>query len=96
MITFAFFSPDDAPELTGLGTFCFYGTNCVSLLISIALIPLTIRILVQLYNNLTSIDMLKNKQVRRPCLGGAVERAPDGRLEQSPNEYDMLWLENFK
>lgn len=61
MITFAFFSPDDTPELSSLGTICFYLTNCISLLISIALIPLTLRIMVQLYNNLTSIDMLKNK-----------------------------------
>jgi len=40
---------------------CFYLTNFVSLTISIALIPLTVRIILQLYNNLTTIEMMKNK-----------------------------------
>ena len=96
MVCFAFFSPDDTPELSSLGTTCFYLTNCISLLISIALIPLTARIILQLYNNLTSIEMLKNKQVRYPCVGISENRAEDGRLEETPNEYDMLWLQNLK
>jgi len=82
MILFVFFSPDDVPELSTLGTVCFYLTNCVSLLISIALIPLTARIIVQLYNNLTTIDMLKNKQTKYPCVGASISRTADGRLEQ--------------
>lgn len=96
MILFAFFSPDETPDLTTLGTVCFYLTNFISLSISIALIPLTLRIIVQLYNNLTTIDMLKNKQTKYPCLGGGQSRTADGRLEHSPNEHDMLWLQNMK
>jgi len=61
LILFCFFSPDETPDLTSLGTVCFYLTNFVSLTISIALIPLTVRIILQLYNNLTTIEMMKNK-----------------------------------
>ena len=81
MILFSFFSPDETPGLSTLGTICFYLTNCISLTISIALIPLTIRIIVQLYNNLTTIEMLKNKQVKYPCVGANITRTSDGRLE---------------
>lgn len=96
MISFSFFSPDDTPSLTMLGTVFFYLTNFISLSISIALIPLTLRIIVQLYNNLTTIEMMKNKQVKYPCIGARDNRTPDGRLESQPNEYDMLWLQNMK
>ena len=96
MLSFTFMSPDDTPELSLLGTICFYLTNFISLLISIALIPLTLRILLQLYNNLTSIEMMKNKATGYPCVGTKFKRASDGRLEEHPNEYDMLWLNNMK
>lgn len=92
MINFCFFSPDETPELTSFGTLCFYLTNFVSLTISVALIPLTLRIIIQLYNNLTTIEMMKNKQVRYPCIGAKKTRSSDGRLEQHPNDYDMFWL----
>jgi len=81
MILYAFFSPDETPDLSTLGTICFYLTNIVSLTISIALIPLTLRIIVQLYNNLTTIEMMKNKQVKYPCIGASQSRTSDGRLE---------------
>ena len=71
LVLFVFFSPDDTPELSSLGTVCFYLTNFVSMTISIALIPLTLRIIVQLYNNLTTIEMMKNKQVKYPCVGAS-------------------------
>lgn len=96
MINFSFFSPDDTPSLSTLGTVFFYLTNFISLSISIALIPLTIRIILQLYNNLTTIEMMKNKQVKYPCIGAKESRTADGRLENSPNEHDMLWLQNMK
>ena len=96
MILFTFFSPDDTADLSTLGTVCYYLTNFISLLMSLALIPLTARIIVQLYNNLTSIDMVKNKQVRYPCIGPSNVRTAEGRLEKQPNEYDMLWLQNMK
>ena len=73
------------------GTICFYLTNFISLTISIALIPLTLRIILQLYNNLTTIEMMKNKQVKYPCVGAQNSRTGDGRLEKLPNDYDMLW-----
>ena len=96
LITYCFFSPDDTPELSTLGTVCFYLTNFVSFTISIALIPLSLRIILQLYNNLTTIEMMKNKQVRYPCVGSKVTRTRDGRAEQTPNDYDMFWLQNMK
>ena len=61
MIYYAFLSPEDTPSLSNLGIVFFYLTNVISLPISIALIPLTLRIIVQLYNNLTTIEMIKNK-----------------------------------
>ena len=96
MISYTFFSPDNTPDLTLLGVICYYLTNFVSLTIALALIPLTIRIFLQLYNNLTSIDIVKNKQMKYPCMGGGDNRTPDGRLEKMPNDYDMLWLQNMK
>jgi len=96
MILFAFFSPDETPELTTAGKVCFYLTNCVSVPISIALIPLSLRILLQLYNNLTTIEMMKGKRVKYPFIGAQDTKTSDGRLEQSPNEYDMLWLQNMR
>jgi len=81
MILYTFFSPDDTLELSTLGTVFFYLTNFISLTISIALIPLTFRIIIQLYNNLTTIEMMKNKQVKYPCIGAKERRTADGRLE---------------
>ena len=40
--------------------------------------------------------MMKNKQVRYPCVGAKRTRTNDGRLEQHPNDYDMFWLQNMK
>lgn len=96
MILFSFFSPDDTPELSNIGTICFYLTNLVSLTISIALIPLTLRILLQIYNNLTTIEMMKGKRTKYPFVGAKETRTADGRLEQQPNEHDMLWLQNMR
>merc|ERR1712113_1340477 len=48
MILFEFFSPDSTPELSFEGTLCIYGTNIIALPISLALIPLSLRIMVQI------------------------------------------------
>ena len=40
--------------------------------------------------------MLKNKATGYPCVGTNHKRGADGRLEEHPNEYDMLWLQNMK
>jgi palmitoyltransferase len=61
LIKFAFFSPDDTPDLTLKGMICYYGTNFVSMPISLALIPMTFRILIQIYNNLTTLEMMGDK-----------------------------------
>ena len=81
LISFAFLSPDDTPDLTTFGKVCYYLTNCIAVPISIALIPLTIRIVNQLYNNLTTIEMMKNREVRYPCCGTSQHVMADGRLE---------------
>mmetsp|Transcript_22251 Transcript_22251/g.27305 ORF Transcript_22251/g.27305 Transcript_22251/m.27305 type:complete len:110 (+) Transcript_22251:321-650(+) len=46
LILYCFFSPEETPDLSNLGTVCFYLTNLVSLTISLALIPLTGRIII--------------------------------------------------
>lgn len=82
----------DAPEdftLTIIGSFCFYMTNIFGMLISVALVPLSLRILFQIYNNITTIEMMINKQLRYPFYGL-------NNVAELPNEYDMLWLNNFK
>lgn len=60
--------------------------------ISFALIPLTARIVVQIYNNITTLEMLKNKQMRYPCW----TKKRSGGEDLVPNEYDMMWLNNLK
>lgn len=67
MIDFAFFSPESTPELTWYGQFCYDMTKFFGMMISFALIPLTFRIMIQLYNNITTLEMMKNKQMRYPC-----------------------------
>jgi hypothetical protein len=69
-------------------------TNVFGMLISAALIPLSIRILLQMYNNITTLEMMHDKMFRYPCIGAA-ETDRDGN-KLAPNEYDMLWLPNMK
>jgi hypothetical protein len=79
----------DTFTLSYMGTFCFYMTNVFGMLISIALIPLSLRIMFQIYNNITSIEMMFNKQLRYPFYGL-------NSTTEVPNEYDLLWLNNLK
>ena len=93
MIMFEFFSPEETPELTYKGKACLYGTNLLALPISLTLIPLSLRIMGQIYNNMTTLEMMGNKVVKYPCLGSFKTRNEDGkRRDCEPNEYDMLWL----
>ena len=69
---------------------CYYGTNILACPISYALIFLTLSIMVQMYNNLTSIERLSMRTIKMPCWGAVNE---DGSY---PNEYDMIWLPNLK
>ena len=97
LIKFAFFSPDDTPDLTLKGKICYYGTNFVSVPISLALIPMSFRILIQIYNNLTTLEMMGNRQIKYPCLGSFKTRNEEGvKRDLEPNPYDMLWLQNMK
>lgn len=91
MYQYAFFRPDDdTHELSYFGAFCYYLTNSVSLPISYALIFLTINVLVQLYNNVTTLERFKLRTVKMPCYG------PTWEDQTVPNEYDMLWLPNMR
>ena len=97
MIMFEFFSPDDTPELSFEGTLCIYGTNIFALPISLSLIPLSLRIMVQIYNNLTTLEMMGNKAVKYPCVGSFKTRNENGtKRDLEPNAYDMLWFNNMK
>ena len=92
MFQWAFFRPDDDHhELSILGTIFYYGTNIVALPISYALIFLTINVLFQLYNNLTSLEGMSRRTRKAPCIG-----AVGGEDYSIPNEYDMIWLTNMK
>lgn len=92
MLSFQFFSPDDTPALTRGGHICLILTNSICLPIAFALVPFSLRILLQLYNNATSLEMLRNIQIRMPCSGEDDEES----ARAMPNDYDMLWLPNIK
>lgn len=58
LISYTFFSPDESEGINSIGgQFCFWMTNVFGMLISFSLLPLSIRILFQIYNNITSIEM---------------------------------------
>ena len=91
MFQFAFTRPEeDTHELSYLGTFFYYLTNCISLPISYAIVLLTINVLLQIYNNITTLERFKMRTVKMPCYGPTYENMT------SPNEYDMLWLPNMR
>ena len=79
MIMFEFFSPDDTPELSFEGKACLYGTNIFALPISLSLIPLSLRIMIQIYNNLTTLEMMGDKVNKYPCIGSFKTRNENGR-----------------
>ena len=45
-----------------------------------------------MYNNISSLERLHNKQMRIPCIGPVDPQGTD----PMPNEYDMIWLPNFR
>ena len=91
MIKFAFFSPDETPDLSTAALIPYYFTNLFSFPVSLACIPFSCRIIIQLFNNLTTLEMLGNVQVKWPCIGTLSSTA-----QYAPNPYDMLWLPNMK
>ena len=93
MVKFCFFSPDDTPSLSPLGTIFLWATNILAVPISVALFPLSLRIMHQILNNATSIEMMAPIQMKVPCISSSKAR-DGGKLH--PNAYDMLWLNNFK
>lgn len=76
------------------GQICYWLTNVFGLTISAALIPLSLRIILQLFNNITTLEMMHSKVFTYPCFG-AWEKDSEGN-KLTPNEYDMLWLPNMK
>jgi len=58
LIQYIFFAPEELEPLTPIGNFCFWMTNVFGMLISVALIPLSLRIAFQIYNNISSIEMI--------------------------------------
>ena len=92
MIQFAFFRPDDdTHELSIFGTVCYYVTNTIALPVAYALIFLTATVLFNMYNNLTSLETMSRRSRKMPCVGAI------GKDEYViPNEYDMIWLTNFR
>jgi hypothetical protein len=91
MVDFAFFRPDDDKhELSFLGNVFYYLTNCIALPISYALIFLSLNVMIQIYNNITTLERFKKRTVRIPCYG------PTWEDRTLPNEYDMLWLANMR
>ena len=70
MIKFAFFRPDeDTHELSMLGSIFYYATNCLAVPIAFSLIFLSLSIIVQLYNNLTSLERMSAREVKMPFCG---------------------------
>jgi hypothetical protein len=91
MYPFAFSRPDeDTHDLSIFGCFCYYLTNSIALPISYSLILMNLNTIVQLYNNLTTLERFKMHTTKIPCYG------PTNENMTTPNEYDMLWLPNFK
>jgi len=91
LILWIFYRPDeDKHDLSYLGTFFYYGTNIFALPIAYSLICLTTSILIQLYNNLTSLERMSMRATKIPCIGTVNE------AHSIPNEYDMIWLPNMR
>ena len=91
MIMYAFYRDDnDTHDLSTFGYLCYYLTNVLAVPIAFSLIFLSSSILVQIYNNITSLERLSMRQMKVPCIGPV-------KAEYSfPNEYDMTWLSNFR
>eukprot|EP00347_Sterkiella_histriomuscorum_P021121 403335173 len=91
MIKYAFFRPDeDTHDLSLVGNIFYYGTNILAVPIAFSLNFLTMSIVVQLYNNITSLERMSARQVKMPCCGSF------DHGYSYPNEYDMIWLQNMK
>jgi hypothetical protein len=90
MVNYAFFRADeDTHTLSTFGYALYYQTNFMAVPISMSLIFLTFSILLQLFNNLTSLERFGMKQMKVPCINLRSE-------DCVPNEYDMLWIENMR
>lgn len=61
--------------------------------IAFSLIFLTINLVIQMYNNITSLERMSFKQFKMPCCGPV--KMHEG-IPVTPNEFDMLWIANFK
>lgn len=46
-----------------------------------------------MYNNITSLERMSFKQFKMPCCGPV--KMHEG-IPVTPNEFDMLWIANFK
>lgn len=58
LVKYFFYTDDDVQGIeTIYGIFCFWMTNVFGMLISFSLLPLSMRIIFQMYNNVTSIEM---------------------------------------
>jgi hypothetical protein len=80
-------------EFTSTGKFCYWFTNIVTLPICIALIGLTMSILWNLFDNMTTIETMGlkgHKERRCPCCGVFGFEG-----YHKPNTYDMLWPNNL-
>lgn len=89
-----FYAPKDIAPLGNLGTICFYITNFLDIPITFALIGLSGNILVQLYENQTTLENFERgvlHQRRYPVIG-----VPKNQKNLLPNKYDILWSENMK
>ncbi len=51
---------------------------------------MNLNIFIGIFNNVTTLERFKMKTLKLPCIG------PMNESNTVPNEFDMLWLPNFK
>jgi hypothetical protein len=51
---------------------------------------MSLSVIIQIYNNITTLERFKGRNVKVPCWG------PVHESKTIPNEYDMIWLSNTK
>ena len=70
MIKYAFFRPDDDKhDMSIFGYATYYFTNFISMPISFGTLSLSCSLIIQIYNNMTTLEKMGNKQQRIPCIG---------------------------
>ena len=74
MYPFAFSRPEeDKHDLSVWGSICYYITNTIALPISYSIIFMSLNNIVQMYNNISTLERFKMHTTKIPCIGPVYE-----------------------